>query len=493
MYFEFTTFHLVVTLILIGALMAVIQGTCAYLILAERKISAWAQDRVGPNRVGFDFGFNFFPFTLLRGMGGLGQPIADGLKFLLKEQVIPKNVDKIFYLMAPCIAVSTALLALAVIPFGPTKAAPVLLDYRTEEMLAEVAKRTRPMTPEEQERFIAENNEYQETPRGAAWPATETEKVYLLAADAAHARANGTEPFRERIKLYNSEKLDRVQFVIAPHVDIGVVFVLAIGSLAVYAIVLGGWSSNNKYSFLGSLRASAQMISYEIPMGMSLLGVFLITGSLNVERLIDYQVEQGWNVLFQPLACLLFIVSLFAECNRVPFDLPEAEQELVGGFHTEYSGMKFALFFLGEYTHMIATSFLVVALFFGGWHLPFVGELPGVAGIVVKLLVFAVKMALFIIFYMYIRWTIPRFRFDQLMGLAWKVMMPLALISLLIVLFVQHFRPLGEYDRWLMTGVSLLSLWLAAVVSLRMPKPPTRAPITYVGHPIHGVRRLSVN
>ncbi|MFO0843162.1 MAG: complex I subunit 1 family protein [Gemmataceae bacterium] len=227
--------------------------------------------------------------------------------------------------------------------------------------------------------------------------------------------------------------------------DIGVVFVLAVGSLAAYGIVLGGWSSNNKYSFLGALRSSAQLISYEIPMGMSILGVFLVTGSLNAERIIDHQAHQGWNLLFQPVACLLFITSVFAETNRVPFDLPEAEQELVGGYHTEYSGMKFALFFLGEYTHMITTSFLVIALFFGGWHLPFgISGLEGVPGMVVKLIIFAGKMGLFIIFYMFIRWTIPRFRFDQLMGLAWKVMMPLALVSLLIVLFVRALPAAGE-------------------------------------------------
>src|SRR5262249_15204344 len=176
------------------------------------------------------------------------------------------------------------------------------------------------------------------------------------------------------------------------------------------------------------------------PMGMSVLGVMLVTGSLNVERMISHQQEHGWNVLFQPVMALLFITSIFAECNRVPFDLPEAEQELVGGYHTEYSGMKFALFFLGEYTHMITTSFLAVALFFGGWHFP--GLETGWFGwgdAILKLGVYALKMFLFVIFYMYIRWTIPRFRFDQLMALAWKVMMPLALVNLLIVFYVKHF------------------------------------------------------
>src|SRR5262245_20056150 len=304
-------FHFWTTLILIAVMMGVLQGTCAYLILAERKISAWAQDRIGPNRVG--------PFGLL-------QPIADGLKFLFKEEVIPGYVDRLFYLLAPGIAISTATLAFAVVPFGPT-----------------------------------------DVPPARAWPQT--------AAQEQAFRAEHPE-FAEQVERYNAS----TQFVIAPHLDIGVVWVFAISSLTVYAIVLGGWSSNNKYSFLGSLRSSAQLISYEIPLGMSLLGVFLLTGSLNVERIIDYQYANGWNVLFQPLACLLFVASIFAECNRLPFDLPEAEQELVGGYHTEYSALKFGLFFLGEYTHMITTSFLASALFFGGWLFPGLTS-PGQAGV----------------------------------------------------------------------------------------------------------------
>ncbi|MFO0846833.1 MAG: complex I subunit 1 family protein, partial [Gemmataceae bacterium] len=467
MYFEFTEFHFWVTLVLIAALMGAVQGTCAYLILAERKISAWAQDRVGPNRVGREFGLPF----------GLLQPIADGLKFLLKEQVIPNHVDKAFYFLGPMIAVSTALLAIAVVPFGATTPAPELLDRRTPDM---VELSSKPLGPRERAALIESIRAFEARPRGPVWPATETEKAYVLAADAAWAKANHEKTFAERLNEYNQT----VQFVIAPHVDIGVVFVLAVGSLAAYGIVLGGWSSNNKYSFLGALRSSAQLISYEIPMGMSILGVFLVTGSLNAERIIDHQAHQGWNLLFQPVACLLFITSVFAETNRVPFDLPEAEQELVGGYHTEYSGMKFALFFLGEYTHMITTSFLVIALFFGGWHLPFgISGLEGVPGMVVKLIIFAGKMGLFIIFYMFIRWTIPRFRFDQLMGLAWKVMMPLALVSLLIVLFVRHYQPLGdEWSKWLMLPLSLVALIVAALVSLRMPKPRAKAPISYVGH-----------
>ena len=322
-----------VTLILIAAVMGALQGTCAYLILAERKISAWAQDRLGPNRVG--------PWGTL-------QPIADGVKFLLKEEIIPANVDKLFYIVGPAVAISTALLAFAVVPFGPTTPPPTLLDYRKS----------------------LDNPEAKPIP---VWPQTREEENAILAADREHARRTDAKNYEEERTEYN----DTIQFVIAPHVDIGIVFNFAIGSLAVYGIVLGGWSSNNKYSMLGSLRSSAQLISYEIPLGMSVLGIMLVTGSLNLEKIIDYQVHHGWNILFQPLAALLFVTSVFAECNRLPFDLPECEQELVGGYHTEYSAMKFALFFLGEYTHMITTSFLVVILFFGGWELPGVDRSAG--------------------------------------------------------------------------------------------------------------------
>jgi NADH-quinone oxidoreductase subunit H len=448
MYFEFTWIHFWITLLLIAAVMAAILGTCAYLILAERKISAWAQDRIGPNRVGWY---------------GLLQPIADGIKFLFKEQVIPDHVDKLFYFLGPAIALSTALMAIAVVPFGRTTPPPVLLDRRPTEA----------------------GQAYSKTARGPIWPTTKTEQEAALAADRAWARADGKSSFEEQLADYN----DSIQFVIAPHVDIGIVLVFAIGSLAAYAIVLGGWSSNNKYSLLGSLRSSAQLISYEIPMGMSVLGVMLVTGSLNIERMVDYQHEHGWNIIFQPLACLLFITSIFAECNRLPFDLPEAEQELVGGYHTEYSGMKFALYFLGEYTHMITTSFLVVALFLGGGQiLPFLPSLNlgPVGDSIVALVVYAVKMVLFICFYMFVRWTIPRFRFDQLMGLAWKVMMPLALLSVVAVVFVQHYRPLGEYSHWLLLPISLAILIGATALSLRLPRGPGSVKMHVRGHPVTG-------
>lgn len=362
-------FHFLTTLITIVAVMAVILGICAYLILLERKIAAWVQDRLGPNRVG--------PYGLL-------QPIADGLKFLFKEQVIPRYVDRFLYLLAPALAVSTALFSFAVVPFGPT--------------------------------------------------------------DPSHP--------------------ENYQFVIAPGVDIGILFIFAIGSLNVYGVILGGWSANNKYSFLGALRSSAQIISYEIPLGMSILGVVAFTGSLNLERIMQYQVDHGWNILFQPLAFLLFMTSVFAECNRLPFDLPEAEQELVGGYHTEYSGMKFAMFFLGEYTHMITTSFLMAIVFFGGWNLPFLTQIEGPVGGVIKFLVLAGKVTVFICLYMLIRWTIPRFRFDQLMALAWRVLIPLALANLVCVMIVLE----AGVTRWLLLLASL-ALMVGAGWFASMQKP----------------------
>jgi NADH-quinone oxidoreductase subunit H len=404
-------FHFWTTIILIGVALGAILGACAYLILLERKIAAWTQDRLGPNRVG--------PWGLL-------QPLADGAKFLLKEDLIPDHVDRLFYMVAPAIAMTTALVAFVVVPFGPT-----------------------------------------EPPPDRLWPETTADAVK---ADQEHPE------FAERKKEYD----ESVQFVIAPHVDLGIVLVFAISSLAAYAIILGGWSSNNKYSLMGALRSSAQLISYEIPLGTSVLGVALMSNSLNLERIIDYQIHPGlWNIVTQPLAALMFLISIFAECNRLPFDLPEAEQELVGGYHTEYSAMKFALFFLGEYAHMITTSFLFVVLFLGGWHLGWIAE-PGPGGWIIKIVVFAVKMGLLLVFYMLIRWTIPRFRFDQLMGLAWRVLIPLSIINLVGVMIVKH---LGASPWWLLL-ISLVLLVGSGMVTLRQQPRPRLGPV------VTGSRRL---
>jgi NADH-quinone oxidoreductase subunit H len=382
---------LVATIVTIIVVMGAILTVCGGLIFAERKVSAWVQDRIGPNRVG--------PWGLL-------QSLADGLKFILKEDIIPAQVDKLLYLAAPAIAMSTALLAFCVVPFGPTTVLP--------------------------------------------------EPV----------------PNAQALEAYHST----YQFVIAPNVDIGIVLIFAITSLTVYAIILGGWASNNKYSFIGGLRSSAQLVSYEIPMGLSVLGVVLLTGSLNLERILDAQVHGVWFICLQPLGFLLFLTSAFAECNRLPFDLPEAEQELVGGYHTEYSAMKFAMFFLGEYTHMVTTSFLMVVLFWGGWHFPGIAQ-TGWVSVVLKLLVIFVKVALFILFYMLIRWTLPRFRFDQLMGMAWKVLIPLALINLVCVMVVQHLIRTYQADpawQWVLLPVSLLVLVGSGFVAVKMPTAPER-------------------
>ena len=391
-------FNLLLTIIFIVVVLNVVLVTVAYLVLAERKVSAYMQDRLGPNRVGW--------------RGSL-QSFADVLKLIFKEQIVPNQVDKLFYFLAPAVAVGTALLALAVVPFGATTAPP-----------------------------------------SAAWPQTVAE----------------AEEIQPAIDEYNAQ----IQFVIAPHVDIGILFVFAIGGLAVYGIILGGWSSNNKYSFLGALRSSAQLLSYEIPLGASALAVVLLANSLNVERIIDRQLQVGWYILYQPLAFLLFLTSVFAECNRLPFDLPEAEQELVGGYHTEYSGMKFGLYFLGEYVHLITTSFLVASLFLGGWHLPGLAD----AGPVVKLIVLCGKMLLIVLFSMLIRWTIPRFRFDQLMGLAWRILMPLALLNLVCVMVVKHVLGDSGWLPWIvhMLTSALLLFGAAALNASRPGRPVAGAP-----------------
>ena len=331
-------------MIKISLVVGITQGAVAYLILVERKIAAWSQDRLGPNRCG--------PF-------GLIQPLADGAKFVLKEDVIPGYVNKPLYILAPMIAIIAASIAFAVVPFGPVGNTGVNVPF---------------------------------------------------VGDAGK----------------------NVQFQIAPGVDIGVVYIFAVGSLAVYAVVLAGWSSNNKYSFIGGLRSSAQLISYEVPLGMSILGMVLLCRSLDLNTIVNWQDHHGWGVFWQPIGFLLFLVSAFAETNRLPFDLPESEQELVGGFHTEYSAMKFGMFFLGEYLHVITVSYITVILFLGGWDVPFLTsqEQTGWFWALIKIGVMLAKVLGMIIFIMWVRWTLPRFRYDTLMDLAWKRFIPLAIINL---------------------------------------------------------------
>ena len=355
-----TTATIVEILIKAALVLGGIMTAAAYFVLLERRMAAWIQDRVGPNRVGI-------PLTKIR-LFGLGQPLADGVKFILKEEYTPAHVDKRLYLLAPIVILVAALTVFAVIPFGS-----------------------------------------------------------VLPSDL------GIEGVETPIRL-----------VVAPHMDVAIFVVFALSSIAVYGVILGGWASNNKYSFLGALRSSAQLIAYELPLGLGILGVVLLAGSLNLETIMTQQAESGfWYGLCQPLGLLVFVVAAFAEAARLPFDLPECEQELVGGYHTEYSGIKLLLFLVAEFLHMITAAFLIVILFFGGWHfwwLTGAGDEVLWWQAILRVLVLSAKVFLVILLFMVIRWSWPRFRFDQLMGLAWKVMLPLGLVNLVTVAILDQLR-----------------------------------------------------
>jgi NADH-quinone oxidoreductase subunit H len=323
--------YLIATVIKIVIVFSVYMVTVAMLTLAERKISAWIQDRLGPNRVG---------------PGGLLQPAADGLKNFMKEETYPSAANLPLFVLAPAMAFVPALLTWCVIPFA--------------------------------------------SPLPTRW--------------------------------------GLIDMVVAP-LPVGYLFILAVSSLGVYGIVLAGWSSNNKYALLGGLRSSAQMVSYEIAMGMATIPVLLLAGNVALNDIVMQQAHGVWNVLGLTVAFLIFLVSAFAETNRLPFDLPEAESELVAGYHAEYSAMKFSMFFIAEYANMVTASALMVTLFFGGWDIP--GHWDVAPWTVWKTLAtgafFAFKTLFFVFFYMWIRWTLPRFRYDQLMALGWKLMLPLSL------------------------------------------------------------------
>jgi len=350
------------TLAMVTKVVAVFSVTMlvvAYTTLAERKISAWIQDRSGPNRVG--------PWGLL-------QPIADGLKNFLKEETMPGTANRFWFVMGPMLSLAPALVTIAVVPF----AAPL------------------------------------PTPWGV---------VDMIVAD----------------------------------IPIGILYILALSSLGVYGIVISGWSSNNKFAFLGGLRASAQMVSYEVALGLSLVAVLMMAGNVTLTEIVWKQQTLGlWYALPLSLAFILFLVSAFAETNRLPFDMPEAESELVTGYHTEYSSMKFSMFFIAEYGHMVTASALMATLFFGGWDIPiwqgdnafwYQGML--IAGFdaagapimatptwwktLLTLGMFAAKTLFFLFFYIWVRWTLPRFRYDQVMSLGWKVMLPTALAYVMVV------------------------------------------------------------
>ncbi|MCG6915684.1 NADH-quinone oxidoreductase subunit NuoH [bacterium BMS3Abin03] len=330
---EVIIFSLIKILIIVGLLFL----TVAYLVYFERKVSAWAQNRIGPNRVGWK---------------GVLQPFADVFKLLLKEDIVPEKSDRIIHALAPMIALFVAFTTFAVIPFGPD------------------------------------------------------------------------------VKIFGYN----IPLVVAD-VNIGVLFILALTSLGVYAITLAGWSSGSKYSLLGGIRSSAQMISYEISMGFSVGGVLLLSESLRPIAIVQSQSGWMWNAIIQPIGFITFVVSAFAETNRLPFDLPEAEPELVGGFHTEYSSMKFAGFFLSEYANMTIASAFIVTLYLGGWQIPYIDLLGLPSGLVIVLQVgaFIFKLVAMLFFFLWIRWSLPRFRYDQLMSLGWKVMFPLSLINIIWV------------------------------------------------------------
>jgi NADH-quinone oxidoreductase subunit H len=322
----------------------------ALLTLMERKVSAWMQNRLGPNRVGY---------------GGILQPAADGLKNLVKEETMPAEANRVLFVLAPALAFIPALLLSAVIPF----AAPLPLDF--DVTLGPLG------------RFVH----------------------------------HGPMP------------------VVVADLPIGFLFVLAISSLGVYGIALAGWSSNSKFSLLGGLRSSAQMISYEVPLGMSLVPVLLLSGNVSFGAIVADQQASLWYVLPLFLSFFVFLVAGFAETNRLPFDLPEAESELIAGYHTEYSAMKFSLFFIAEYANVVTVSAMVSTLFFGGWDIPFTSwdETPGLLQTVVTGGVMFAKVMFFIFTVMWVRWTLPRFRFDQLMALGWKFMLPVALTYVMLI------------------------------------------------------------
>ena len=379
--------QLVFSIIVIAVLLHVFLGACAYSIMLERKLSAWMQDRVGPNRVG---------------PKGLFQPLADGLKFLLKEDYTPLGVDKALFTMAPGLIMLPAMIGFAVVPFAG------LIDITGLVSLLGIAQA---------------NTIYQ---------------VSVVGAD----------------------------------INIGVVYLIAVGSLGVFGVTLGGWASNNKWSFLGGLRAGAQMISYEIPMGLSLLAIILISGSIRPMTIIGGQLDGAWNLMQLTVAAVIFYTCMLAESNRAPFDMAECESELVGGYHTEYSSMRFALFFLAEYFHMITGAAFFTMLFLGGWSLnPFGGwDLPVEGAWWMGLIQFGVvasKMFLLVAFAMAIRWTLPRFRFDQLMRLAWEGMIP---VSLFVMLMVSFFLFMGWND-YMWAG----SLGCIVVIYLILPFMPQQS------------------
>ncbi len=311
-----------------------------YATFGERKVAAIMQDRRGPNRAG--------PFGLL-------QPVADGMKLFFKEEIIPNFSSKFLFILGPCLAMLTAMMTGAVIPWG--------------------------------------------------------DKVHFFGRDISLQIAD---------------------------VNIGILYVFGVVSLGVYGIMIGSWASNNKFSLMGGLRAASQIISYELAMGIALIALLMVTGTLSLKTMVGFQMDGYWNIFKQPLGFLIFLICVFAECNRTPFDLPEAENELIGGYHTEYSSMKLGFYLFAEYINMFISSSVMVSLFFGGYDIPFVNDAHLVESIGVNWVAllhtfsFLFKAAFFLFLFMWVRWTIPRFRYDQLMNLGWKVLIPLSLFNMLV-------------------------------------------------------------
>jgi NADH-quinone oxidoreductase subunit H len=464
-----------------------ILGAVAYLILLERKIASWVQDRIGPNRVGL--GFGIIPFLKDKKMMGLGQPLADGIKFILKEDYRPKNADKWLFSAAPMMMITVVILSIAVLPWGGIKQTTRDIDVASWDP-GNVPSQT-----------VLDATAVQRLKSELPIDGTIVSESHVL---KDHQDSDGA--WRPHLI---SNVTYRYNFQTAS-LNIGVLFVLAALSLAVYGVVIGGWASNNKYSFLGGLRATANMISYEIPLGLAVLCVVIVFGTLNLEEIVNKQAHSfwAWNIWSQPFAFIMFLICIHAEANRAPFDLAEAEQELVGGYHTEYSAMRFALFFLGEYAGMITTSVVCVALFFGGWHFPGVDR--GVAWVVnalthsgawvdadnpaitnslavciVRALVIFTKTLVIVAVFMWVRWSLPRFRFDQLMNLAWRGLIPISLALLMVTAIVVYFSPshgaagkMGDADYYLKldTGIALaVANWvmLAASIVVGAMLPPT--------------------
>ena len=327
-------------IILVVALFVVSLVVAMYSTFAERKISALMQDRLGPNRAG--------PFGLL-------QPLADGIKMFMKEEIIPNVSNKTLFILGPCLAMTTALMAGVLIPWGG--------------------------------------------------------KIELWG------------------ETFNLQVAD---------LNIGVLYIFGVTSLGVYGIMIGGWASNNKYSLMGAIRASAQMISYEIAMGLAIIALIMSTGTMSLGEIAAQQDAGLANIVYQPLGFLIFLICAFAELNRAPFDMPESESELIGGYHTEYSSMKLGLFLFAEYINMFISSAVIVTFYFGGYNFPFQNEINEALGLSTNLattlgtLVMFGKIFFFIFFFMWIRWTLPRFRYDQLMRLGWKSLIPLAILNILI-------------------------------------------------------------